>query len=415
VQCCKHAARSRRCRFFGLAVVIFFRVGLPGFRPIILSGPAACKFVLVEAREQLSWRPVGDPVADLLQQGLLMTDGGWHQYLRQQQEPSLHSKALPRYLTSMVQRTQQVMKFWQGGQVYDFLPEMRKVALLILVDTLFGADFSPQLHTLWQSILKTLAYISPGVWLLWRNVPRPGYRQALLQLDQYLYHLIETRRIAGVAGATDLLAMLLQTGWSDALIRDQMLTMLIAGHDTSTALLAWACYLLGKYPQEQQAVLAEIDATPLPSALSGAALQAYPRLGQVISETLRLYPPIHVGNRMPLTDLAFQGYRIPKGQRLIYSIYLTHRHPDYWEAPDEFRPARFEKRPAAYSYLPFGGGPRICIGFQFAEVEAKLVLATLLQAYRLELVQPNVHLHLGATLEPRPGVHIRLVPRSRNN
>ena len=215
--------------------------------------------------------------------------------------------------------------------------------------------------------------------------PRPGYKRSLQQLDAYLYQIIAARRKAADDG-DDLLGLLVNTpGMSDDLIRDQILTLLIAGHDTSTALLAWTLYLLGRHPNVAQRVRAEVDTVVgdgVPT-LEGVARMNY--LDQVINETMRLYPPIHIGNRIAATDLSFKGYQIPVGTRVVYSIYLTHRHRAYWPNPEQFEPDRFSaeenRKRVPYTYLPFGGGPRNCIGAAFAQVEAKVVLSRITPAF----------------------------------
>jgi cytochrome P450 len=284
------------------------------------------------------------------------------------------------------------------------------------METLFGVDFSPDLKRLFPAILRTLRYISPGLWAVWPGIPRLSYRRALRLVDDYLFQIIAARREAENDG-DDLLGLLISSpDMSDDLIRDQILTLLIAGHDTSTALLAWALYLLGSYPDVMQSVRAEVDAVlgdEVPTLERVAELTC---LEQVINETMRLYPPIHIGNRIAATDLHFKGYHIPAGTRVVYSIYLTHRHKDYWANPDQFNPNRFNaqdnrQRPP-YAYLPFGGGPRNCIGAAFAQVEAKVVLSRLIQRFDFSLTEARVRPHMGATLEPRPGVMMRVRPRN---
>jgi len=387
-----------------------FRITLPGFKPIVLAGPEANRFVLITSRHDLRWRTEGDPVTSLLRRGVLVTDGDEHDVLRRQMDPSLHRRMLSGYVEAIWRSADRVTVAWKDDALCDMLVEMRRIALLILTETMFGVDFAPDLKALWPSILKTLAYISPGPWILWRNLPRPGYARALKRMDDYLYRIIAARR-ANPGDASDLLGALIAAGLSDDLIRDQMLTMLIAGHDTSTALLAWALYLLGTHPDAMARARSEVDTVlgRQPPTLEHAAQLLY--LDQVVKETLRLYPPIHLGTRTAAMDLEFNGYRIPAGTRVLYSIYLMHRDPKYWPDPDRFAPERFapdqNRSPAAYTYVPFGGGPRICIGFMFAEVEAKIVLARLLQQSDLTFTGHAVHPHMGATLEPRPGVRMR--------
>lgn len=393
-----------------------FRLPLPGFKPVVLVGPEANRFVLVTARDKFLWRPAGDPVTKLLRHGVLVEDGEDHDVLRRRMQPALHRQMLPGYVEAMWRYMDQVSARWDCSVPVDMLVEMRRVALLILMGVLFDVDFAPDMDRLWPAILRILRYISPGLWLIWRHVPRPGYGPARREIDDYLYRIIQARR-AAVREAKDLLGLLVAAPeMSDDLIRDQLLTMLIAGHDTSTALLAWALYLLGSHPAVMARAQAEVDAVLGVDAPDFAHLEQLVYLERTIKETLRLYPPIHMGNRTAAVDLEFQGFRIPAGERVVYSIYLTHRHPRYWPEPERFDPDRFgseqNRTRVPYTYLPFGGGPRNCIGAAFAEVEAKVVLARLLQNFHLKLVQTGVHPYMGATLEPRPGV-IMLAQRRR--
>jgi cytochrome P450 len=247
------------------------------------------------------------------------------------------------------------------------------------------------------------------------------------ELDAYLYGIIRERRAAyaetGQLG-DDLLSVLVGhetdgVGMDDDLIRDQLLTMLIAGHDTSTALLAWALYLLGAHPDALHQASAEARAVLTDDPPTPEQLKELPFLDTIIKETLRLYPPIHVGNRRAADDVEVDGYPVPKDNRVMYSIYLAHRDPAHWDDPEAFCPARFDRFqrssvPPAFAYLPFGGGPRNCIGAIFAQVEAKAVLGKILRDFDLELLPGRVHEHMGATLEPRPGVKMRVRRKSNN-
>jgi cytochrome P450 len=309
----------------------------------------------------------------------------------------------------MQRQTDRVTQSWQDGEQRDMLVEMREIALLILFDTLFGVDFQDDLRRLWPDILKTLQFISPGPWLVFPGLPRPGYHRALRRMDQYLHELIDGRRRRSSA-SPDLLSSLLDSGMPAGRIRDQLLTLLIAGHDTSTALLAWTLFLLGSHPADMARLSAEVDLVlgKQNEPASVEQIEGLRFLDQVIQESLRLYPPVHLGSRIAARDLVFQGYRIPAGTRVMYSIYLTHRMGRYWPEPQRFLPERFtpennRKRPH-YTYLPFGGGSRNCIGLGFARLEVKIVLARLLQTFDLNLLDDQVYAHMGATLEPRPGV-----------
>ena len=384
-----------------------FQIPIPGFRPFVVFGPEANRKVLVTERENFLWRNT-DPVTDLLRRGVLVTDGEEHDRYRELMEPPLHPSRLPKYTQMMIEQTDRVSSAWKEGEVVDMLVESRKIALLIIMQTLFSRDVWDDLPQIWTPILKAIRFISPGMWILWRRMPRLGYGKHLRKLDEYLYRIIEERRKRKEGwnaenGGADLLQHLIEVGLSNEVIRDQMLTMLIAGHDTSTALLAWTLALLGGHPVVHAQLVKELD-TQEKSAL----------LDQVIKESLRLYPPIHIGNRRLKSKMKFTEGDIPAGERMFYSIYLTHRDPDIWENAEAFCPerhARGRKTPP-FSYIPFGGGPRACIGAAFGQAEARTVIARLLKTYKFEFTNHRIHAHMGATLEPRPGVRMRVTKRN---
>lgn len=403
-----------------------FQITMPRFRPAVFVGAESSRQILVTDRDNFSWRTESDPVTRLLRQGVLVVDGDLHDTLRGHMDPPLHRKHVLAHIEAFWRYTDQVTQTWRDGETRDMLVEMRRLALLILMGTLFKVNFTPDLDRLWHAVLGVIEYISPGLWIMWPNMPRPKYNRAIREMDDYLYGIIHRRRADLLSHpadieAGDLLGKLIVTpGMTDDLIRDQLLTMLIAGHDTSTALLAWVLYLLGKHPdvyaRTQDEVNDVLGATNDPIRLDQLERLTY--LDQVIKETLRLYPPIHVGNRRALTDVQVQGYQVQAGTRVMYSIYLTHRDTRHWPAPERFDPDRFgkdnDKRPP-FAYVPFGGGPRICIGAAYAQVEAKIVLARLLQTYDLALLNgPQVRPYMGATLEPRPGVLMRVQRRRLN-
>jgi cytochrome P450 len=397
-------------RVMAVRVGHFFQIPLPGFHPFVVSGPEANRKVLVTERHKLRWRNP-DPVTDLLRRGVLVTDGEEHDRYRSLMEPMLHPSQLRGYTQMMDAQTDRVSATWREGSTIDMLIEGRKIALLIIMQALFSTDVWDDLPHLWTPILKAIEYISPGAWILWRKIPRPGYKRHLRVLDDYLYNLISDRqrKSEGTLASsnehpTDLLQHLIDAGLDDERIRDQMLTMLIAGHDTSTALLAWTFVLLGKHPDVLERLVREL-----------ATDDKAPILDQVIKETLRLYPPIHIGNRIVAEPMDFGGGNlIPANERMFYSIYLTHRDPEIWENAEHFCPERFARgrKTPPFSYVPFGGGPRACIGAAFGQAEARRVLIRLLRSFKFEPVDfDRIHAHMGATLEPRPGVRLRVTRR----
>ena len=390
----------------------FFQIPIPGFQPFVVFGPEANRKVLVTERNKLLWRNT-DPVTDLLRQGVLVTDGVEHDHYRELMEEPLHPSRLPSYKNMMIEQTDRVSAMWRDGEIVDMLVESRKIALLIIMQTLFSRDVWEDLPQIWHPILKAIQYISPGMWILWRKLPRLGFGKPLRELDNYLYRVILDRRQAAVdhvssheGGYRDLLQHLIDAGLSDAVIRDQMLTMLIAGHDTSTALLAWTFALLGQHQDIYARLVDEVDVP-----------QKHPLLDQVIKESLRLYPPIHIGNRRVAEKLEFPEGSAPAGERMFYSIYLTHRDPSIWENAETFCPERFAhgRKTPPFSYVPFGGGPRACIGAAFGQAEARIVLTRLLQTHTFEFTNHKIHAHMGATLEPRPGVKMKVTKRNHNH
>jgi cytochrome P450 len=389
-----------------------FQLPLPGFDPTVFVGPEAVRQVLVSDRDKLLWRTTPDPVTQLLGRGVLVVDGDEHAHHRELISPWLHKRHLARYTDAMIRETDRVTATWPADAPVDMVDEMRRVSLLILFQTLFSTDVWADLPRLWRPILAAIDVISPGLWLVWPGAPRLRPTRELRFLDDYLYGLIAERR--GLSDPPDdLLTHLLQSGMSDTLARDQMLTLLIAGHDTNTALMSWTLALLGRHSDWLAAVQAEIDNVlrDRPPALDDVSRLTL--LDQVLRESLRLYPPIHLGNRRAAEAFDTPACPIPGESRVVYSIYLTHRDPSHWPEPDQFCPERFSSpRPAVpYAFVPFGGGPRNCVGSAFGKAEAAIVLARVLQLKDVRLEPGAIHAHMGATLMPHPAVRMRTSTR----
>lgn len=394
-----------------------FRANLPNFRPVIVAGPEACRWVLTDARADLRWRIEPQPITDLLHHGLLVTDGPLHDDMRVElgdHGAALHLQQIGGYADAFDWGAQQVLAGWRSGETVDLLVEVRKMALLGLMQALFDVDFRPHLARLWRPVLILMGYISPGLWLVWPGAPSPGVAAARQAMDAYWYRIIAERRALLAAEPArprhDMLSMLIRAGHDDSMIRDQLMTMLTAGHDTTTAALAWVFTLLAQHPDVQQRLCAEIDAqAPDAASVGGPAL---PCLDAVYQETLRLYPPAHMGGRVAARDLEYDGYLIPEGTRVFYSIFLTQRDPHVWgNDAGVFRPERVQEQPKLYrpyTFLPFGGGKRNCIGKPFADLMSRVILIQVLREFNFTPVGAPPHMHMGATIEPRPGVRVKL-------
>lgn len=389
-----------------------FRVSAPGFNPVIMAGADACRWILVEAKDDLLWRMETDPITQLLSHGLLVEDGDAHDSMREHLNPSLHRRMVECFISVMLRRTDQVIDSWIENTTIDLLVESRRMALLILLDTLFDVDHTSDMPNQWSSLLKLVDFISPGLWLFWSGIPRPGYRSAIAQWDAYFAQMISKRRVELVDNPerSDMLSYLIQLGLPEKSIRDQLMTMLIAGHDTVTALLGWAFHSLNINSDIQRRCTDEADRVLGGQSPTSESILQLRYTEQVVNETLRMYPPAHLGSRKAARDLEYADYLIPKGTRVVYSIYLTQRDKRLWPEPETFDPERFAQgaKIAPYTFLPFGGGKRNCIGTYYAQIEARLIISRVLQRMNLTPKVVPTHMHMGATIEPRPGVYARV-------
>ena len=376
---------------------------LPRQPAVLVADPATIQHVLEEHPDAFAWRLPQDPVTQLFRRGVLVTDGVEHARLRGVLEPSNRpSHFLPR-CAELWRDCDRILDGWRPGRPHRILSEMRRVALLAFERVYFSHDLWPELADLETALQDALRYLGPGWWLLRGHAPPPP--RSVRLLDRRFLALARGRR-AAAAPPDDLLTHLVSAFPDDDLVRDQLFTMWIAGHDTSTSLLTWSLHLLATHPRVQDQVRTEIrdvlgSRPPTPEVVVRLA-----QLDRVVREALRLYPPIHTGNRLTVRPVRLGPLWVPPGSRVLLSYFLAHRHPRHWPEPNRFEPARWAARPRqpGSAYFPFGAGPRRCLGASFAQLEVRLLLARVLQRFSFRPWGPTPRPFMGAALEPDPGV-----------
>lgn len=366
-------------------------------------------------------------LATVLGDGLLTSDGSDWQRQRRMVQPAFGRSRMEGYAEAMVDEAARTVDGWRDGEVRDVSADMMALTLRVVGRTLFGHDASGDVGDVagaMQAFQESLAV--PDLLPKW--VPSPWRRRldrAVATLDRIIHGMIERRQAEG-AGAvrSDLLQMLVDArdeegdgrGLSLREMRDQLVTLFLAGHETTSHALTWTLYLLSQNPAAERALHAELDAVLGGRAPTLSDLDALPYTEQVIKESMRLYPPVYMVARQAAEDTEIGGHRVPKGSEVVLWIYMTHRDPRWFADHAAFRPERFAPEAEAalpkLAWLPFGAGPRACIGRAFAMVEARLLLAVIAQRHRLSLVPGHpVEAQPRVTLVPKHGM--RMTVRAR--
>jgi cytochrome P450 len=403
-----------------------FRIG--GERYVLLNHPDLIRDVLVTHQRSFAKGRALEQARRLLGNGLLTSEGETHLRQRRLAQPAFHRDRVAGYGETMVRCAARARDRWRDGESIDMHAEMMRVTLAIVGKTLFDADVEGDAEEVGHALEDTLAAFSLsmlplGEWL--ERLPLPSTRRlmrARVTLDRTIYRLIEERRRSG-EDRGDLLSMLMQatdtdgdgTGMSDEQLRDEALTIFLAGHETTANALSWTWYLLSQHPDVATRLHAEVDALGHEPRFSDLPALTYVR--QIVSESIRLYPPAYAIGRRAIEPYSFGEYTVPARTIVLVMPYLQHRDARWWTDPQRFDPDRWtpeamQGRPK-FSYFPFGAGTRVCIGEQFAWSEAVLVLATLAQRWNPELapglpvvLQPRI------TLRPKHGVRMTLRRRA---
>ncbi|MBB4908440.1 cytochrome P450 [Actinophytocola algeriensis] len=372
----------------------------------------------------------------LFGRGLATVEGGeeWRS-MRRLMQPSFHYQRVATMAEHMLAVIQARLERWDekaaAGEVIDTAPEMRSLTLRVVARALFALE-EGEVCDRFATAIDTVDH-ELGAWmqfpLLPLSVPTAGHRRywANRAVVEEIIDYVITQHLTDQVDRGDLLSMLIMTEdeetgarLTDEQLRDQVMIMLWAGHETGANVLTWTWYRLGMHPEVQQRVLREIDdeLDGRPPTLADCSKLTYTR--SVLDEVQRLYPQQWLASRRSLEEDEIGGFRVPAGTDIFFSPYHAHRHPEFWDEPEEFRPERFTADEVAKrdrsAYLPFGSGPHLCIGNQFAMTEMLLVIASTLQRYRLELesqdpVVPRPLLTLG----PEKPIRVRLVPRGRSS
>jgi cytochrome P450 len=363
-------------------------------------------------------------LAPVLGAGLLSSEGEPHKRHRKLLAPAFAPRRLAGYGEVMVDETIAQLDRWAAGpRQVDLAAEMMQLTLAIAGRTLFGASIRGEaaqvargLDLAMHSMVKNLtsAIRLPYPWPLPRHLEM--YR-AVRMLDEVVYRLIEGRRREGGAEAerSDVLSTLMAArdegdgqGFTDRQLRDEVMTLLLAGHETTANLLTWTYYELGRHPEVAARLRAEVAEVIGDRRVTMDDLPRLPLIAAVLDEAMRLHPPAYTLGREATADLTLGDHRMPAGSTIIVNIRGIHRRADYYPAPDEFRPERMfadaKKARPRHHYLPFGAGPRVCIGQHFALLEGQLALATLIQRAEIRTLTKDVAPEPLVTLRPLGGL-----------
>lgn len=365
----------------------------------------------------------------VLGEGLLTSEGDHWRRQRKLSQPAFHRERLAGFAATMARATREMLVRWstEGRSTFDIHREMMRLTFRIVGLTLFSSDVDGDAREVGEALDVALHWANThaeSLLPLPPSVPTPAnlrFRRAMRTLDAVVYRLIRERREErrrGTSTKSDLLGLLMEAteegssqGMTDEQLRDEIITMIVAGHETTANLLTFAFYLLSEHPHVAEDLRAEASAVFGDRDPALEDVKALELSRAVLEETLRLYPPAWVFERQAIAPDVIGGYPIDRGVVVMLCPYVMHRHPGHWENPLAFDPSRFREAKTTrhrYAYLPFGGGPRTCIGNQFAMMEAQIILSMIVQKTRLELESKgDVALDPSITLRPKRGIRVR--------
>jgi len=396
---------------------------IPGARVFMLNHPDVVREVLVERASSFQKLEQFKKVFRVVfGNGLFFSEGNFWRRQRRLMQPAFHHKQIQNYAEIMVRHTTEMLADWQSGQTRQIDADMHALTLRIVLRAIFDAEAGERADRFRQKLteighlLTEQTFSITNVLPEWLPLPILIRKRRLArEIDEIVYDFIREKRAGGDGGA-DLLSTLMravdeETGerMDDRQLHDEVLTLFIAGHETTAHLMTWVWGLLAQHPDVEAALHAEVDQALAGRAATAADLPRLPLTEQIVRETLRLYPIAWINFREAREAVDIGGTRIPKGGQVWFIPYTLHHDPRYFDDPERFMPARFadgwEDRVTKYAYFPFGAGPRVCIGNGFALLEARLILATMAARFRLRLPDGDrVEVNAGSLITVKGGL-----------
>jgi cytochrome P450 len=414
-------AATRYAREYG--DMVYLRIG--PLRVVMVTSPALTEEVLVTRAKEFTKGWIENLVRPAAGNGILLSEGDFWKRQRRMVAPPFHKQKLAGYGETMVRVARAMTDGWRDGEVRDIYPDATNIGLAVAAKTMFGVDVDRDAAGLRSALASLMSAVKERIDA---KLPLPDFvptsamrrlKRARETLDSILHRAIEERR-ATPGTRDDLLSLLLEVrdeedgrGMSDQQLRDEAMTLFLAGFETTAINLSWIVQLIATHPEAQDKLRAEVATVIGDRPATAEDLRQLKYTERVVNEALRLYPPAWAMDRLPIADLELGPYRIKRGTDVWLLPWVLHRDPRFWSEPERFDPDRWDgelqKRLPKFAYFPFGGGPRVCIGNAFALMETTLVTATLAQRFRFSPVAGAAPTpEPGYTLRPTPGVTVRI-------
>ncbi|WP_416150714.1 cytochrome P450 [Salipaludibacillus sp. HK11] len=405
-----------------------FRLG-PFQSVYLVNDPDLIKEILVTKQQSFIKSRDIQTLKAVVGEGLLTSEKKHHMNQRRMIQPSFKKTHIDSYAQDMIDTTQSYISKWRSGEEKIITNDMMDIALGIITKTMFSMDFDEGSEIIGQpmedvmriGIKRMRSIIQIPLWLPTKKNRK--LKRAVKILDQTIYHIIEKRRNDSNTHS-DLLGVLMEAkdenngeGMTDKQLRDELMTIFLAGHETTANMLSWTLYLLSQNPNYEKQLYKEVSDVVGNDSIAPSHFKNLPYTQNVIWESMRLFPPAYVIGRQVDKNVTIGGYQMKKGEMILISQYVMHRNPEFFENPDTFIPERFEnnfiKSLPTFAYFPFGGGPRVCVGNHFSVMEGVLSIACIIKEFHLKLAPDHDEVKASPliTLRPRRGLRMILEKR----